>query len=165
MITEITTVVKADEGAVLDVLGPRIEPLTSPQESAYCVMKGTLPPGISVPLLSHEDAESFYVLCGEIQGLVQTKRGLEWQTLKPGDFVHITSAAKHAWRNLSQQRSEVLITCTAKLGRFLREVGRPASDRRTPTQEQVQGLAEISERYGYWMGSPEENAAVGISLL
>jgi len=165
MITEITTVVEAGEGAVLDVLGPRIEPLTSREESAYCVMKGTMPPAVSVPLHSHEDAESFYVLSGEIQGLVQTERGLEWQTLKPGDFVHVTSGAKHAWRNLSHERSEVLITCTAKLGRFFREVGRPASDRQTPMQEQVRGLAEISERYGYWMGSPEENAAVGISLL
>jgi hypothetical protein len=61
---------------------------------------------------------------------------------------------------------EALITCTEKLGRALREMAQPTSegDRQAPTQEDIQRLAEISARYGYWLASPEQNAEVGIPL-
>ena len=81
------------------------------------------PPGICVPLHSHGDAESFYVLSGKAQLLTQTERGLEWQTLRPGDFAHITCGTKHAWRNPFADPLEVIVTTTPKLGRFLREFG------------------------------------------
>jgi len=59
-----------------------------------------------------------------------------------------------------------LITCTAKLGRALREMRQLAREagKRTPRPADIQRLMEISERYGYWLGSREENAAVGIEL-
>jgi quercetin dioxygenase-like cupin family protein len=163
---QLVKVVKPNERTILDLLGPKIEPLTSSEEGSYCVIKGTLPPGVAVPLHSHEDTESFYLLSGEAQFLGQASRGLEWQTPSPGDFVHITGAAKHAWRNVSHRPVEVLITCTVKLGRFLREMGQPTTDddRQPPTQEHIQRLAAMCARYGYWLGSPEENAEVGILL-
>jgi quercetin dioxygenase-like cupin family protein len=166
-IMPVTRVVKANERTILDLLGPKIEPLTLPEEGSYCVVKGTIPQGFAVPLHSHGDAESFYVLSGEAQFLMETARGLEWQTLRPGDFVHITGAAKHAWCNVSHQPMEALITCTAKLGRALRELAQPKNEggRQAATKEDIQRLAEISARYGYWLGSPEENAEVGISLF
>ena len=55
---QVTKVVKNGEARVVDLLGPRIEPLTSSEEGSYCVMKGTLPAGVSVPLHSHGDAET-----------------------------------------------------------------------------------------------------------
>jgi len=119
-----------------------------------------------VPLHSHGDAESFYALSGEAQALVETEVGLQWQTLRPGDFIHIPGGTKHAWRNVSGEPMAALITCTAKLGRALREMGQLTSEggKRIPTPADVQRLIEISERYGYWLGSREENAAVGIEL-
>src|ERR687892_189867 len=58
-------------GKVLELFGPTIEFLTSPHDtqSDFCVLKGTLPPGISVPLHSHADTEDFFVISGEIEGL------------------------------------------------------------------------------------------------
>jgi quercetin dioxygenase-like cupin family protein len=56
---------------------------------------------VSIPLHSHGDAYSFYVLSGEAQFLLQGKDGLNWQTLRPGDFVQIPGDKKHAWRNVS----------------------------------------------------------------
>lgn len=168
MVKELTTVVKANERTILNLLdGARMEPLSPSKEDAYCVMKGTIPPGVSVPLHSHADAESFYVLSGEVQALVQTEDGLEWEILRPGDFVHISGGAKHAWRNVSREPTETLIVCTAKLGSALREMGQLASNggKHIPTKEDIQRLMEISERYGYWLASREENAAVGISLF
>jgi quercetin dioxygenase-like cupin family protein len=159
---QVTKVVKDGEGTVVDLLGPRIGPLTPSEEESYCVMKGILPPGVSVPLHSHGDAESFYVLSGEAQVLAQTKHGLEWQTVRQGDFVHIPGGTKHAWRNLSNDPFVVIATLTPKLGRFLLELGEYV---RTEGGSQfLEKLHELSERYAYWSGSPEENAAVGISV-
>jgi quercetin dioxygenase-like cupin family protein len=168
MAKESATFVKAGKTDVLDLFGPKIESLTSTREKAYCVIKATIPAGASVPLHSHPDAESFYVLSGEGQSLVETAHdGFVWQTLRPGDFVDVTGGAKHAWRNLSAEPFETIIIVTPKLGQFLRESGRPLSSgcASPPTPEEMQDLIERSARYGYWMASPEENAAVGISLL
>jgi hypothetical protein len=58
---------------VLDVLGPTVELLVLPSdcEGGYCVVKGTNPPGISVPLDSHPADESFFLLSGSVQALEQ----------------------------------------------------------------------------------------------
>jgi len=47
---------------VLDVLGPTVEFLVLPSDCAgdYCVISGTIPPGVSVPIHSHPDDESFF---------------------------------------------------------------------------------------------------------
>ena len=57
-------------GKVLEVFGPTIEFLTSPQDtqSDFCVIRGTLPPGVFVPLHSHPDIEEFLVISGQIEG-------------------------------------------------------------------------------------------------
>jgi quercetin dioxygenase-like cupin family protein len=158
---QLANIVNDDEGTVLNLLhGTRLEILSPSNENAYWVMKGALPPGVSVPLHSHSDAESFYGLVGEGEVLVQTPVGLEWKNLRPGDFIHVPGGRKHAWRNRSSEPISILVTCTARLGRALREMAQvPASP------DAIQRLAEISERYGYWLGSPEENASVGIVLV
>jgi hypothetical protein len=48
----------------LDVFGPSVQFLVAPQGSdeAPCVIKGTIPPGGSVPIHSHQAIEVFYVL-------------------------------------------------------------------------------------------------------
>jgi mannose-6-phosphate isomerase-like protein (cupin superfamily) len=66
----------------------------------------TIAAGVSVPLHSHDDAESFYVLSGEAQVLTQTTAGLEWRTIRRADFVHIPDGTKHAWRNVAAFRAE-----------------------------------------------------------
>ena len=85
---------------------------------------------------------------------------------RSGDFIHIPGEAKHAWRNVSGEPMAALITCTAKLGRALREMGQLANEagKRIPRPADIQRLMEISKRYGYWLGNREENAAVGIEL-
>ena len=164
---QVTQIFKPGQRTVLDLVdGNRMELLSSPTEDAYCVMMGTIPPGGGVPLYSHPDPESFYVLSGDVEGLVQTTCGLEWQRLAPGDFIHILAGVKHAWRNRSVEPMSALITCTARLGLALQEMGQLASTPgpKFPSSAAIQRIAEISERYGHWLGSPEENAAVGIHL-
>lgn len=156
-------IAKAGQGIALDLGGPIIEPFTLSAEDAYCVMKGTLSAGVSVPLHSHGDSESFYALSGEAQVLLQTEGGLEWQTVRQGDFVHIPGETKHAWRNRSTDPFEAIITTTPKLGRFLRELGELIRAGGGVMSAQIlQRLTEMEKRYGYWSASPAENAAIGI---
>jgi quercetin dioxygenase-like cupin family protein len=155
--------VHAGHGIPLD-LGPsvRIELLTSPKEEDYWVIKGTLDPGANVPLHSHDDAEDFYVLSGEAEALVETTNGLEWHIVQTGDFIHIPGDMKHAWRNRFSRPAEKFIVTPAKLGRFFHEMDELI--RAGGNNGTMEKLRDLSKRYGYWLGSPEENAAVGISL-
>ncbi len=48
-------------GQRVDLFGPSVEFLTPPgvTEEAYCVLRGVIPRGVSVPLHSHADIEDF----------------------------------------------------------------------------------------------------------
>jgi quercetin dioxygenase-like cupin family protein len=153
---------------ILDVLGPTVEFLNLPESDAgYCVMIGTIPPGVSVPLHSHADVESFYLLSGSVQVLSQKDDSFEWLTANAGEFVHVSGGAKHAFRNTSSEPVVELITTTPKIGRFFQEVGKPltpGASPKPPTPEDIQRFMQVSASYHYWNASPEENAAVGIFL-
>jgi hypothetical protein len=56
-----------------------------------------------------------------------------------------------------------LIITTSKLGRFFQEIGRPATAA-PPELERATQLVEAAIRYGYTLGTPEQNAAAGITL-
>jgi quercetin dioxygenase-like cupin family protein len=152
---QVTQIFKHGQRTVLDLAdGNRMELLSPPTEDGYCVMMGTIPAGGGVPLHSHPEAESFYVLSGDVEALVQTTCGLEWRELGAGDFIHIPAGVKHAWRNRSIEPMSAVITCTAKLGRALQEMGQLANTLRP----------KLPSPAGHWLGRPEENAAVGIHM-
>jgi quercetin dioxygenase-like cupin family protein len=155
------SVVRAGHGIPVDLGATRIELLTSTRGDSYWVMKAILHPGESVPLHAHDDVEDFYVVSGEAEALVQTGQGLEWIAMQPGDFVHIPGNMKHAWRNWHLAPAETIVVTTPKLGRFLQELGEL---RNGAGNGAMDNLGQLSERYGYWVASAEENAAVGISL-
>jgi quercetin dioxygenase-like cupin family protein len=153
---------------VLDVFGPTVEFLTSPSEAeaVYCVMRGTIPPGVSVPLHSHPDVESFFLLSGAVQVLAQRGDICAWLDMQPGNFIHIPSGAKHAFRNISSAPAVMLITTTPQLGRFFQEIGRPITPGVSPpppTPEELEHFMRLAAHYHHWFGSPADNAAVGIA--
>jgi hypothetical protein len=60
----------------------------------------------------------------------------------------------------------VLVT-TSKLYEFFHEVTKPFDPDQSatpPTPDEIQELFRTVARYGYWMGSPEENRAIGLSI-
>ncbi len=153
----------------LGVLGPTIEVLTLPSahEAVYCVIKGIIPPGVSVPLHSHPDPESFFVASGAAQVLFGEDDHLEWVNVATGDFVHIPGGMKHAHRNASAEPVVEIVTTTPRLGRFFLEVGRaiePGTPPRRPTREDIERFQATAARYGHWIASPAENAAFGITV-
>lgn len=58
-------------GRRIDLFGPTVEFLTSLNEahSGFCVLRGTIPPGRSVPVHSHADVEDFYIISGAVLAL------------------------------------------------------------------------------------------------
>jgi quercetin dioxygenase-like cupin family protein len=159
--------VAPDPSATIDVLGPTIQFVTSPAEAgAPCVMIGTIPPGVSIPLHSHGDPETFVMISGSVEGLVFRTENFEWVRLRPGDVFHVPPHAKHAWRNMGQTRAEMTLISTSKMGRFLQELGKPLRfgvPSPAPTPDDLARFQTIAERYGYWNATPEENARVGIT--
>jgi quercetin dioxygenase-like cupin family protein len=155
------SVIRAGHGIPVHLGVATLELLTTPKDS-FWVMKATLHPGEAVPLHSHDDPEDFLVLSGEAEALVETQHGLEWQTIQAGDFIHIPGNMKHAWRNRHSAPAEKIVVTTEKLGRFLHELG--ALTGGEGTHGTMETLRRLAERYGYWLGSPQENQGLGILL-
>ncbi|MBO0880935.1 MAG: cupin domain-containing protein [Mycobacterium sp.] len=150
-------------GPALDVFGPIIEFVTSEDNEQICVMRGVIPPGVTVPLHTHDDFEDFFILVGGHQVLVEGEGGLVWRDAHAGDYICMPGGVPHAHRNISGESSVDLIITTPLMGRFFREVGRPVGFP-PPTAQEVARFAEIASSYGYRLATPEENAAVGITL-
>jgi quercetin dioxygenase-like cupin family protein len=150
-------------GQSFDVFGPTVEFLTWSDE--FCVMRGVVPPGVTVPLHRHADAEDFYIISGTQQVLVTGENGPEWHDAHAGDYVRIPGHTLHAHRNVSNEPAVELIITTARLGRFFQEIGRPVTDSLAPpTPAEFAHFIDVAVSYGYVLGSPEDNAAVGINV-
>jgi len=152
---------------VVEVFGPTIEFLTSPTglQTDFCILRGTIPPGIFVPLHSHPDVEDFIMISGELQALKQDADGYKWVVAKAGDYVHVPGGTPHAWRNISHEPAVTLLITTKKLGQFFREAGRPVTGFPQPILlDDLERFATIAKQYGYWNATPEENSAAGIQF-
>ena len=149
----------------MDVFGPQVEFLTMTDDETnnICVMRAVLPPGVTVPLHRHDDFEDFLMLSGGHEVLIERDGGLQWYEAHAGDYIRVPGARPHAHRNLSDRPAVDLIITTARMGEFFREVGRPAGDP-PPTPREVANFVATAARYGYQLGTPEENAAVGITV-
>jgi quercetin dioxygenase-like cupin family protein len=148
-----------------DVFGPVVGFLRSPADTDadMCVMWGVIPPGVTVPLHSHDDAEDFFILSGTQQVLTEGAGGMEWRDARAGDYVQVTGGMPHAHRNISDEPAIELVITTARLGRFFREIARPiTSSPQPPTPDEFDRFVAVAAQYGYILGTREENAAVGI---
>jgi quercetin dioxygenase-like cupin family protein len=149
--------------------GTLFEILASPEEveDSICLIRGTLPPGVAVPLHSHRDFELFYVLEGSME-IFQSKEGANgWTTIGVGVVVAIPGNVKHALRNTSSLPATMIVVTTSKLYEFFGEVSKPFDPNQRPTpptSEEMKTFFGTVARFGYWLASPEENAAIGISL-
>lgn len=130
----------------------------SDKEGDFCVMRCTLPAEAVVPMHSHADRETFYVLSGKPDAL----RGDRWEELRPGDVFDVRDGTKHAWRNSSRAAASMICVTTTKLARFLQEISIPVDD--SVAEDPAQRFLRLVHANGYWLASPEENAAVGLDV-
>ena len=151
----------------MDVFGPTVEFISGPDDPGadFCVMRGVLPPGVVVPVHSHDDDEDFLILAGTHQVLVEDAHGPQWRDVHAGDYVHIPGGIVHAHRNVSDEPAVDLVITSTRLGQFFRELARPDVGIKGPlTSDDLGQLIALSAKYGYILGTPEQNAAVGIEL-
>jgi quercetin dioxygenase-like cupin family protein len=129
--------------------GATIEFLTPVEDGVPCVMRGTIPAGGVVPLHSHADPETFVMLEGEMEGYSEDG----WLSIGAGDSHHIPGHVRHAWRNPADVPAVSCLVSTATIGLFFREVAASPEE-----------FLAISDRNGYWNATPEENAAIGLTV-
>jgi quercetin dioxygenase-like cupin family protein len=154
-------------GQIVEHFGPSLELLTAPQEALndFCVLRVTIPAGVTIPLHAHPDTEDFLIIMGEIEALKQDGQSYQWITARPGDYVHVPANARHAWRNVSSQPVTCWVITTRRLAQSFQETGRPVTDAlEPPDSEELARIAAGAAKYGYWLATPEENAAVGIHV-
>ena len=166
---------KAESGQTVnqqsfDAAGVIVEFLVAPEEiqDAICLIRGTMPPGIIVPLHSHPEPEVIFVLEGSLEVFRANQgNGNGWTTASAGEVVAIPGDVRHALRNTSSRPAITVLVTKSDLYKFFREVAKPVDPNRRPappTPDVVRELFAVSARYGFWMGSPEENAAIGLEL-
>ncbi len=152
----------------ISILGPTIQFITGPgDDHEPCVMRGTIPPGGSIPLHSHDDPETFVQMDGAVEGLAYRGESWTWVPMRAGDVFHVPGGARHAFRNPGGQPAVMIVISTSKIARFFQELGVAAvagEPPRPPTAAELRHFEETAARYGYWNASPEENAAVGLIL-
>lgn len=133
---------------------------------AFALMRGIVPPGVSIPLHSHSDPEVLVILEGELDVLQYEGDSSCWLTTSPGEIVCIPGDVRHALRNTSPTTVTLLLTTTPNIYRFFRELGKPFHTDQPlgpPTPQDMQRLLDLAAKHNYWMASPQENEAIGLS--
>ena len=160
----------AADKQVFNAAGVLLQFLASPEEvgDAICLIRGTMPPGVVVPLHSHEDLELLYVLEGTLEVYRSNEVSGSWTAAPVGDVVAIPGNVKHALRNGSSLPVTLALVTKSELYAFFRELAKPFDPNlrlTPPTAEEIQELFAVAAKYGYWLASAEENAAIGLSIV
>ena len=154
----------------MDVVGGKVQFLASPEgigNPGMGILCGTLEAGAFVPLHSHPDAENFIIMEGEIEVYQNTGQSPGWTTISPGMLVVVQGSVKHAWRNRSARKAVVLVFTGGSHFEGMSKMARsllPSGEAPPLTPDVMQSLLPITREYGFWSGTPEENAAIGLTL-
>ncbi len=150
-----------DPDGYRDVFGPLVKFVTKVPESGedYCVAHSIFPSSAIVPVHSHPDRETFYVISGELE----LWDGQAWTPIRAGEFADVPPNHIHAWQNRSGSDATVVFVTTGTLGRFFKEVMAQPIPKlgERPSPALMTSLAEIAARYDYWMGGSADNTAAG----
>ncbi len=114
-----------DEGEQIRIFDEEFRVKISGEATAgeYAVLVGSVAPGGGPPLHAHPSNESFYVLSGEVLFTQRTRDGVTVFRGSPGSIVHAPAGVPHRFENVSPERSKMLLTVSADMLDFLRELG------------------------------------------
>jgi quercetin dioxygenase-like cupin family protein len=146
---------------VFNVAGVLLQFLASPEEvgDAICLIRGTMPPGVVVPLHKHAEVELLYVLEGSLE-FFMAKEGTQWATAGMGDVIAIPSNVKHALRNRSSLPVALVLVTKSHLYAFSGLAKTTIPNQRAPrTLKRCRNYLS-RRKIRIWMASPDENAAI-----
>lgn len=141
------------EGGTLRVMGELVTyKVTSDQTGgAYSLFEVTSPPdGGAPPHIQHRGDESFFVLEGEYEFLLEERL----TRMGAGSSVYVPKGNLHAHKNVGKGPARMLIGHTPGRTheRFFEEVGRPVKDLPSPSPLEVpqsmEEIAAIAAAYG-----------------
>jgi quercetin dioxygenase-like cupin family protein len=162
-------IIRPTDEPTFAVLGTLLQFVSTPDQNggSLSVMRGGIPPRAVIPLHSHADAEIFFVTEGTMEVFQDDGISSGWQTVDTSEVVTIAGGVKHAIRNSGSTLVMTVLVSEGQLYRFFRELAEPldpGTARPVPKPEVMRKLFEVAARYQYWIGSPSENAAIGINL-
>lgn len=151
---------------VLHVFGSAVELLTRPAaQGRFCVMRGVVPPCVTVPLHSHNDPEDVLILAGTPVGADVRRGAWNGPTLTPATTCTYPAARGAPTGTSDTTRAVDLIVTTVRLSQFSGDAGRPVTGTlQPPTPTTSPSSWPWPPGYGYTLGTPENNAAVGIQM-
>jgi quercetin dioxygenase-like cupin family protein len=160
-------IVHAAKEPTVAVVGTLLQFISTPERNGgnMCVMRGGIPARAVIPLHSHASPEIFYVLEGPMEVFQDDGKSSAWQMAEVGDVVTIAGGVKHALRNPGDRAVVTVLVSDEQLYRFFGELADPLGPGEAPpvpTPDVMQRLFEVAARYGYWIGSPQDNASIGI---
>jgi len=135
--------------------------------NSMAVILGTVPGPGMVHLHSHADPECFYILDGEMEVYQESSGKDKWTQLKKGYFAAIHGNVKHAWRNTSSCPCVALIFTGGDVHAFLRgvcELIQAHVGEEGLSPDAITKIQELAVAHHAWIGSLEENAAIGLKL-
>lgn len=143
---------RPSEGRTIAIVGDVYRFLATGAETggAYASFEALVPPGGGPPPHVHSrEAESFYVLEGEMT----FRAGEETMRATAGTFVHLPPGLAHSFKNESDAPARMIITVTpGGLEEMFFEVGVPLPEGTTtalpPTHEEIERLLAAAPRYG-----------------
>ncbi len=150
---------KAGEGRSYWVVGDLYTIKTGGDETgeAFALIEGWVPPGGGPPPHIHRrEDEAFYVLEGQIQFHADGEHILA----TPGTWITLERGSLHHFRNVGSTPAKILILVTpAGLERFFAEIGREATDDRSPeagtvTHADIERLLATAPKYGLEIQPP-----------
>jgi quercetin dioxygenase-like cupin family protein len=117
----------AADKQLFNAAGVLLQFLASPDEvgDAICLIRGTMPPKVVVPLHKHADPELLYVLEGSLQVYRSNEGASGWTDAGVGDAIIIPGNVEHALRNSSSVPVTLALVTKSELSSFFRELARP----------------------------------------
>lgn len=163
-----TTITHSSDAPLFNVFGPLQQFLVPPSDAsgAFGIMRAIVPPSIAIPLHSHADPEVFFVLDGILEVLRWNGDVGQWLSARVGDVICVPGGVKHAVRNNSTAPTVILLATTPNIYQFFRELGKPYNSGEPagpPAEEDMRRLLALAAKYQYWIGSPQQNAAIGLT--
>jgi quercetin dioxygenase-like cupin family protein len=125
---------------------------------AYSLFEITSPPGAGPPPhIQHREAESFYLLEGKYEFLVEDRSfGMD-----AGSLIYIPRGTLHAHKNVGEGTGRLLLSQTpgGLHERFFEEIGEPARQTHRPQgpadQQPMEKIIAIATEYGIEIPSPD----------